>query len=136
MSPPPKRAAYPCCCRHLRLPRRPTVPPSQTDWEGGYFPLTMQFTEDYPNSPPSCKFPSGFFHINVYDSGAVCLSILSSGWKPSITVKQILMGIQELFDDPNPMSAAQNLSYELYKKNMPEYRKCVRQQAKKYPSAL
>ncbi|XP_006652687.1 SUMO-conjugating enzyme SCE1-like isoform X2 [Oryza brachyantha] len=107
-----------------------------TDWEGGYFPLTMQFTEDYPNSPPSCKFPSGFFHINVYDSGAVCLSILSSGWKPSITVKQILMGIQELFDDPNPMSAAQNLSYELYKKNMPEYRKCVRQQAKKYPSAL
>ncbi|KAG8065940.1 hypothetical protein GUJ93_ZPchr0004g38419 [Zizania palustris] len=49
-----------------------------TDWEGGYFPLTMQFTEDYPNSPPSCKFPSGFFHINVYDSGAVCLSILST----------------------------------------------------------
>ncbi|KAG8065939.1 hypothetical protein GUJ93_ZPchr0004g38419 [Zizania palustris] len=109
-----------------------------TDWEGGYFPLTMQFTEDYPNSPPSCKFPSGFFHINVYDSGAVCLSILSThqGWKPSITVKQILVGIQELFDSPNPNSAAQNICFELYRKDMPEYRNRVREQAKRYSSAL
>ncbi|KAL5216007.1 hypothetical protein ABZP36_007408 [Zizania latifolia] len=87
-------------------------------------------------SPPSCKFPSGFFHINVYDCGAVCLSILSSGWKPSITVKQILVGIQELFDSPNPNSAAQEICFELYIKNMPEYRSRVRQQAKRYPSVL
>ncbi|KAG8082996.1 hypothetical protein GUJ93_ZPchr0014g46510 [Zizania palustris] len=108
----------------------------QTDWEGGYFPLTMQFTEDYPSSPPSCTFPSGFFHINVYDCGAVCLSILSSGWEPSITVKQILVGIQELFDSPNPNSAAQEICFELYTKNMPEYRDRVRRQAKRYPSVL
>ena len=23
-----------------------------TDWEGGYFPLTLEFTEDYPSKPP------------------------------------------------------------------------------------
>ncbi len=23
-----------------------------TDWEGGFFPLTMEFTEDYPTKPP------------------------------------------------------------------------------------
>jgi ubiquitin-conjugating enzyme E2 I len=23
-----------------------------TDWEGGYFPLTMEFSEDYPAKPP------------------------------------------------------------------------------------
>ena len=50
----------------------------QTDWEGGYFPLTLHFPEDYPSSPPVCKFPAGFFHVNVYPTGAVCLSILSS----------------------------------------------------------
>ncbi|OAO94564.1 hypothetical protein AXX17_AT5G01370 [Arabidopsis thaliana] len=28
-----------------------------TDWEGGFFPLTMHFSEDYPSKPPKCKFP-------------------------------------------------------------------------------
>jgi ubiquitin-protein ligase len=49
----------------------------QTDWEGGYYPLTMIFSEDYPSKPPKCKFPQGFFHPNVYPSGTVCLSILN-----------------------------------------------------------
>lgn len=49
----------------------------QTDWEGGYYPLTMHFSEDYPSKPPKCKFPQGFFHPNVYPSGTVCLSILN-----------------------------------------------------------
>ena len=49
----------------------------QTEWEGGYFPLTMHFSEDYPSKPPKCKFPQGFFHPNVYPSGTVCLSILN-----------------------------------------------------------
>jgi ubiquitin-protein ligase len=48
----------------------------QTDWEGGYFPLTLSFDDNYPSTSPACKFPAGFFHINVYDSGLVCLSIL------------------------------------------------------------
>ncbi len=51
--------------------------PMQTDWEGGYFPLTLNFSEDYPSKPPKCKFPQGFFHPNVYPSGTVCLSILN-----------------------------------------------------------
>ncbi|CAM0903223.1 unnamed protein product [Alopecurus aequalis] len=107
-----------------------------TDWEGGYFPLTLQFDDNYPTTPPVCKFPAGFFHVNVYDSGLVCLSILGDAWKPSITVKQVLIGIQELFDDPNPNSAAQHRCYELYKKNMAEYKKRVREQTKRYPSRV
>jgi ubiquitin-protein ligase len=36
----------------------------QIDWEGGYFPLTMYFSEEYPNrSSPTCKFPTGFFKL-------------------------------------------------------------------------
>ena len=140
-----------------------------TIWEGGFYPLTMEFSEDYPAKPPkvgagrdcaqpgggvlglgcaagaaACppshgalaaahllsfsivaalkstknnemvsgprttarpapprpapqrKLPEKFFHPNIYPSGTVCLSILNEdeGWRPSITVKQILMGIQ------------------------------------------
>lgn len=43
----------------------------------------MEFSEDYPSKPPKCKFPTGFFHPNIYPSGTVCLSILSEddGWR-------------------------------------------------------
>lgn len=103
-----------------------------TLWEGGFFPLSIEFSEEYPakvcargvlqlvggrcrgshralltcastpplpspaHQPPKCKLPAGFFHPNIYPSGTVCLSILNEdeGWRPSITVKQILLGIQ------------------------------------------
>ncbi|XP_073158677.1 uncharacterized protein [Henckelia pumila] len=69
----------------------------------------MHFSEDYPSKPPKYKFSQGFFHPNIYPSGTVCLSILNedSGWRPAITVKQILVGIQDLLDQPNPSDPAQ-----------------------------
>jgi ubiquitin-protein ligase len=56
----------------------------------GLYPVTLTFTDDYPIKPPSCAFPEGFFHPNVYPSGKVCLSIVNSDgtWKPSISIKQ------------------------------------------------
>ncbi|RLM74494.1 SUMO-conjugating enzyme SCE1-like [Panicum miliaceum] len=57
-------------------------------------------------------------------------------WKPSISMRQILIGIQDLLDNPNPASPAQDLAYDLFTQNMPEYRKRVRQQAQRYPSLV
>ncbi|KAJ4759237.1 SUMO-conjugating enzyme SCE1 [Rhynchospora pubera] len=109
-----------------------------TDWEGGYYPLTLHFSEDYPSKPPKCKFPQGFFHPNVYPSGTVCLSILNEdyGWRPAITVKQILVGIQDLLDQPNPSDPAQTDGYHIFMQDRTEYTRRVRQQAKQYPQAL
>ncbi|GAX78311.1 hypothetical protein CEUSTIGMA_g5753.t1 [Chlamydomonas eustigma] len=106
-----------------------------TDWEGGFFPLTMEFTEDYPTKPPKCKFPAGFFHPNIYPSGTVCLSILNEdeGWRPSITVKTLLLGIQELLDNPNPQSPAQSDAYMIFTQNKTEYSRRVRKQSQQYP---
>lgn len=36
------------------------------------------------------------------------------GWRPAITVKQILVGIQDLLDTPNPADPAQTDGYHLY----------------------
>lgn len=106
-----------------------------TDWEGGFFPLTMEFSDDYPTKPPKCKFPQGFFHPNIYPSGTVCLSILNEdeGWKPCITVKQILLGIQELLDTPNANSPAQSEAFVLFTNKMSDYRRRVKEQSGKYP---
>ncbi|KAK9764212.1 SUMO conjugating enzyme Hus5 [Basidiobolus ranarum] len=112
---------------HVGIPGKASTP-----WENGVYKLVMAFTEDYPSKPPKCKFAPPLFHPNVYPSGTVCLSILNEdeGWKPAITIKQILLGIQDLLNDPNPNSPAQSEAYMLFKKDRITYEKRVRQQAK------
>jgi len=41
-------------CRAINLMRWKCHIPgkTKTDWEGGYFPLTIEFSEDYPSKPP------------------------------------------------------------------------------------
>ena len=102
-----------------------------TPWENGNYKLVMLFTEDYPNTPPKCQFAPVIFHPNIYPSGTVCLSILNKdkGWRPSITVKQLLLGIQDLLDNPNNDDPAQKEPFQIYRDNRAEYLKRVRQQA-------
>nr|ACO10016.1 SUMO-1-conjugating enzyme UBC9 [Osmerus mordax] len=87
-----------------------------TLWEGGQYKLRMLFKDDYPSSPPKCKFEPPIFHPNVYPSGTVCLSILEEDkdWRPAITIKQILLGIQELLNEPNIQDPAQAEAYTIY----------------------
>ena len=88
----------------------------QSLWEGGVYKMTLEFTEDYPNKPPKCKFVPVLFHPNVYPSGTVCLSILNEDedWRPSLTIPQILLGIQDLMCNPNEKSPAQADPYVAY----------------------
>merc|ERR1712142_906773 len=103
-----------------------------TPWEGGLYKLTMNFKDDYPSSPPKCKFDPPLFHPNVYPSGTVCLSILDEekDWRPAITIKQILLGIQTLLIEPNEKDPAQAEAYTSFCQNKTEYEKRVRAQAK------
>ncbi|KAN0006637.1 hypothetical protein ACTFIU_003353 [Dictyostelium citrinum] len=103
-----------------------------TPWEGGIYDVTITFKEDYPSKPPVCAFPKGFFHLNCFPSGDICLSILSNEWKPSISIKSILLGIQELLDNPNPNSAANSEAYTLWKNDKAGYLKRIKDQAKLY----
>ena len=105
-----------------------------TDWDGGEYILFMEFSEDYPSKPPKCKFSPPLFHPNIYPSGTVCLSILNEDedWKPSITIRQILLGIQDLLDNPNPLSPAQAEPYLLYTQDKEKYRKRIKEQAMEF----
>jgi len=106
----------------------------ETPWEGGLYKLVMTFSEDYPSKPPRCQFQPVIFHPNIYPSGTVCLSILNEekGWKPSITVKQLLLGIQDLLDNPNLDDPAQREPFMLCRENRAAYTARVRQEAAKY----
>uniref|UniRef100_A0A182N151 SUMO-conjugating enzyme n=1 Tax=Anopheles dirus TaxID=7168 RepID=A0A182N151_9DIPT len=108
-----------------------------TAWESGLYKLRMIFKDDYPTSPPKCKFEPPLFHPNVYPSGTVCLSLLDEekDWRPAITIKQILLGIQDLLNEPNIKDPAQAEAYTIYCQNRLEYDKRVRAQARAMSSA-
>jgi len=87
----------------------------------------MEFPADYPIRPPKCtldyyrflgQFTPPLPHPNIYPSGTVCLSILNEeeDWKSSITIKQIMLGIQKLInEEPNLQSPAQFDPCQLYR---------------------
>jgi ubiquitin-conjugating enzyme E2 I len=105
-----------------------------TDWHGGIFKITLEFPKEYPIKPPICTFQPPLFHPNVYEDGQVCLSILDEeqGWKPQLTVKQILLGIQELLDTPNIDSPAHSEAFMLFKTDREGYNKRIKNQVLKF----
>lgn len=68
--------------------------PHDTPFEDGTFKLTIEFTEEYPNKPPTVRFVSHMFHPNVYADGGICLDILQNRWSPTYDVSAILTSIQ------------------------------------------
>merc|ERR1712083_952914 len=99
--------------------------PHDTPFEDGTFKLTISFTEEYPNKPPTVRFVSKMFHPNVYADGGICLDILQNRWSPTYDVSAILTSIQSLLDEPNPNSPANSVAAQLYQENRREYEKRV-----------
>lgn len=105
-----------------------------TIWEGGVYPVMLEFPAEYPTRPPKCRFDKGFYHPNVYPSGTVCLSLLNEAedWRPAITVRQIVLGIQALLDEPNIQSPAQAAAFQHFKNNTEAYKRMVAEQVRRY----
>ncbi|GMM31037.1 E2 SUMO-conjugating protein [Martiniozyma asiatica (nom. inval.)] len=105
-----------------------------TIWDGATYPLTIAFPPEYPAKPPKIQFPAKFYHPNVYPSGTICLSILNDeqDWRPAITLKQLLLGIQELLDTPNEKSPAQEPAYKAFVNNQKYYEEQIKLQVKRY----
>lgn len=105
-----------------------------TLWENGLYKLVLSFPDNYPAKPPKCihfvqflgVFTPPLPHPNIFPSGAVCLSIISQDWKPSITIKQVLIGIQDLLSHPNPKSPANGEYLNLMNNDAELYENVVR----------
>ena len=67
----------------------------------------------------------------MYPSGNVCLSILdeSKDWVPTITVQDILRGIQDLLSNPNLADPAQREAFVMARDNPAAYSAAVKKLA-------
>jgi len=97
-----------------------------TIWEGAEFPLLVKFPKEYPAKPPHVRFISQIRHPNIFDSGDICLDILKDKWSPSLSVAQVLLGIQSLLDNPNVYDPTDYQLAQMYQKNREEYNKIVK----------
>lgn len=87
--------------------------------------------------PFLCRFDPPLFHPNIYPSGTVCLSILDDdkGWRSGITVKELLLGIQDLLINPNERDPAQAEAYNIYVRSRDEYERRIKEQTKRFTPA-
>ncbi|KAI9924807.1 hypothetical protein ASPWEDRAFT_155192 [Aspergillus wentii DTO 134E9] len=80
--------------------------PQGTPYSQGLWRLHLKMPEDYPKSPPKASFKTRIWHPNVEEStGAVCVDTLKRDWKPTLTLKDVLITISCLLIYPNPDSA-------------------------------
>jgi len=105
--------------------------PDDSPWEGGTFKLSLEFSEEYPNKPPTIRFLSKIFHPNVYADGSICLDILQNQWSPIYDISAVLCSIQSLLCDPNPNSPANQEAARLFQENKREYARKVKEMVEK-----
>ena len=74
-----------------------------TKYESGIFEVRLNFSEDYPFTPPVVKFVSEIFHPNINENGEIDLGILEKdSWLPSFSLTSILTSIKSLLSEPCP----------------------------------
>jgi len=111
--------------------------PQETIFADGVFKCQLEFTKNYPNTPPKFKFIDNFYHPNIYPDGRVCMSILHDGedsygyehiserWTPSHSVNSILISLLSILTEPNLESPANVDASKLWKTNFNEYKKII-----------
>jgi ubiquitin-conjugating enzyme E2 D/E len=104
--------------------------PTDTPYEGGTFELSIQFPNDYPNRSPIVVFVTKIYHMNIDDSGNICVSLWYK-WLPTYTVSTVLLAVFALLGQPNPGNPYPERG-KLYEKNEKEYYDKARKWTKTY----
>jgi peroxin-4 len=76
--------------------------PPDTPYSEGVFYIDIVVPEDYPISPPKCKFITKVFHPNIhFDTGEICFELLKDKWMPAWTLESVCRAILDLLSNPN-----------------------------------
>jgi len=106
---------------------------------GGFFRAHLSFPKEYPLLPPKMTFETPIWHPNIYENGAVCISILhppeedstgyesaSERWSPVQTPATILLSVISMLSSPNDESAANVEAARQWRDDPQAFKKRVR----------
>ena len=108
------------------------IGPSDSPYADGFFVLTADFPENYPDSKPEIRFVNKIYHLNVSPiNGHVSISTLNC-WKPGTPMIKVISDIFILFYEQNPYSPYSLEMAEEYKKDRKEFNRKAQEWTKKY----
>lgn len=91
--------------------------PVGTPYEGGRFSVRTNLSVEYPTKAPTMAFDTPIHHVNIHETGSVCMNILKDSWRSTLTLVQLYSDyLPELLRSPSPndgfnaTAAAQMLS--------------------------
>ena len=105
---------------------------TESPYEGFQFELQITFKETYPFEAPNVKFLTPIEHLNVDNSGYICLNILNEAWSPIMCVENLIMCIIVLMKDPNINDPLNTHLAELFKNDRPQYYKTIVKHCKRH----
>ena len=106
--------------------------PPGSPYEGGLFKLTVTFPDEYPFKPPAVRFTTPIFHVNISESGVICIDTLKHNWAPALTIDKVLLSIQQLMSHYNPDSALRGELSTLAARNCAIYDNKAREHTRRY----
>lgn len=104
-----------------------------TAYEGYLFDLSINFTSEYPVTPPTIRFTTSVLHPNIATDGVICVSFLKEEWVP----KRIDINIMKLvslldLDQAVPSDALNVSAGSLMQANPVDFEKAVRAYCEQY----
>ncbi len=72
------------------------------------------------------------FHPNIDEDGKICLNILREDWSPVFNLNTIIIGLNTLFDEPNPTDPLNQEAGELMRENYNQFKVIVRKTLQGY----
>lgn len=110
------------------------IGPIDTFYEGGYFLLSIDFQDTYPEKKPEVRFKTKIYHSNVSQTtGHVCISTLNNWDKsnPKPSMKDVLEDIVFLMYNPTPEHGYGKFDQE-YIKDISKFEKNAKEWVKIY----
>jgi ubiquitin-conjugating enzyme E2 D/E len=106
------------------------------EYAPGTYKLQLLFPQEFPFKPPQVKFLTRIYHPNIDQDGQICLQLLKPDkWKPSTSVRQLLLEIIALIHNPNPDDPLEPSIAQIYTQDRELYRKNVNEWIKRYASS-
>lgn len=84
------------------------ITPEQGIWKDGIFDFSFTIDEEWPIKPPTVRSITRIWHPNIAEDGEVCLSMLKENYSPTISIGNLIAGLQFLFCEPNAQSPLNN----------------------------
>jgi ubiquitin-conjugating enzyme E2 M len=85
------------------------IKPNDGYWKDATIKFDLSITSNYPHEAPKVIcLSTPLYHPNINFHGNVCLNILREGWKPVMSVTDIIHGLLLLLDSPNPQDPLPN----------------------------